>query len=182
MSQNKPKLLLHTCCGVCGSWVPESLLTDFEVDLFFFNPNIQPEEEYARRRDAARQVADSLNLKFIEKNYKPEKWLLSVRGHEGDPEGGERCKICFDFRLKEVAKYAKENGYDYFATTLTVGRNKKADVINPLGEKWANHFGIKFLARDFKKSGGQEKTDKESRRLHLYRQNYCGCIFSIKKV
>jgi predicted adenine nucleotide alpha hydrolase (AANH) superfamily ATPase len=174
----KPRLLLHICCGVCGAWVPRKLSANFDVTLYFFNPNIAPEEEYKKRLAAAYQAADGAGVKLIEGLYKPEDWLRVVRGLENEPEGGKRCEICFDYRLREAARYAKENGFEFFASTLTIGRNKKATVINPLGEKRAAQFGLKFLAEDFKKGGGQFETDKESRRLGLYRQNYCGCIFS----
>jgi hypothetical protein len=181
MNLSKPKLLLHICCGVCGAWIAQALSQNFEVSLFFFNPNIFPEEEYKRRLKAAEEISREAKVELVEGRYQLEEWLTLVRGHESDPEGGARCEMCFSLRLGETAKYAKENIFEYFASTLTIGRNKKAVVINPLGEKWAKQFGLKFLAEDFKKGGGQAKTDKESRRLHLYRQNYCGCIFSIKK-
>lgn len=153
---------------------------DFDVTLYFFNPNIAPAEEYERRLAAARQAAAEAGVGIIEGKYQPEEWLALVRGRENDAEGGERCEMCFGLRLGETAKYAHENSFEYFASTLTVGRNKKAAVINPLGEKWAKQFGLKFLAEDFKKGGGQVETDKESHRLGLYRQNYCGCVFSIR--
>lgn len=181
MNLTKPKLLLHICCGVCGAWVPKKLSADFDITLYFFNPNIFPEEEYKKRLTAAWEVAKDAKVELAEGQYQPQEWLALMRGHESDLEGGARCEMCFSLRLGETAKHAKENSFEYFASTLTIGRNKKAAVINPLGEKWAKQFGLKFLAEDFKKGGGQAETDKESRRLHLYRQNYCGCIFSIKK-
>lgn len=181
MNIGKPKLLLHVCCGVCGSWVIKKLSRDFETCLYFFNPNIHPEEEYRRRLDAVKRVADEIGAELVLGKYQPDGWLTLVRGREADPEGGERCEMCFGLRLGETAKYAKEHGFEYFASTLTVGRNKKASVINPLGEKWAKQFGLTFLAEDFKKRGGQEKTHEESHRLNLYRQNYCGCPYSMRK-
>ena len=181
MNLEKPKLLLHICCGVCGAWIPRKLGERFNVTLYFLNSNIHPVEEYAKRLEAARQAAREAGAELIEGSYQPKEWLTLMRGHDHDPEGFERCEMCFDLRLGETAKYAKEHGYQYFASTLTVGRNKKAAVINPLGEKWAKQFGLKFLAEDFKKRGGQEKTHEESHRLNLYRQNYCGCVFSKRK-
>ncbi|MFH2136564.1 MAG: epoxyqueuosine reductase QueH [Patescibacteria group bacterium] len=181
MNSVKSKLLLHICCGICGAWIPKKLSADFDVTLYFFNPNIAPAEEYERRLRAARRAAAEAGVELIEGRYQPEEWLALTRGHENDPEGGERCEMCFSLRLGETAKYAKENKFEYFTSTLTVGRNKKAAMINPLGEKWAKQFGLNFLAEDFKKSGGQVETDKESHRLGLYRQNYCGCVFSMKK-
>jgi predicted adenine nucleotide alpha hydrolase (AANH) superfamily ATPase len=177
---DKPKLLLHVCCGVCGAWIPKKLAAEFSVTLYFFNPNIYPIDEYQKRLETVRQVACEARLELIEGPYQPEEWLTLMRGHEKDAEGGERCEMCFTLRLGETAKRAKVNGFEFFASTLTVGRNKKAAVINPLGKKWAAQFGLKFLAEDFKKDGGQVKTDKESHRLGLYRQNYCGCVFSMR--
>lgn len=178
MAIDKPKLLLHTCCGVCGAWIPKKLASEFDVTLYFFNPNIWPKEEYVRRLEAVWKVAREAGMDLVEGPYQPEEWLVMMRGHEKDLEGGKRCEMCFDLRLSETARYARNNGFEFFASTLTVGRNKKAKTINPIGEKWAREFGIKFLAEDFKKGGGQVETDKESRRLNLYRQNYCGCIYS----
>lgn len=177
----KPRLLLHTCCGVCGAWVPQELSRDYEVDLYFFNPNIHPQEEYEKRLEAARIAADKLNLKLIEGLYEPEKWHEAVQGLESEPEGGERCGVCFDSRLAQAGQYAKAHAYDYFATTLTIGRNKKAEIINPIGEMWSKQLGVKFLARDFKKKGGQNESNNISNELGLYRQTYCGCIYSMKK-
>lgn len=151
------------------------------MTLYFFNPNIYPAEEYQKRLAASRQAAAEAEVELAEGQYQPQEWLALMRGRENDPEGSARCEMCFSLRLGETAKYAKENNFEYFASTLTVGRNKKAAMINPLGEKWAKQFGLKFLAEDFKKGGGQVETDKESYRLGLYRQNYCGCVFSMKK-
>ncbi len=178
MSIKKSKLLLHICCGVCGAWVPKELAQNFDVALYFFNPNIYPRGEYERRFLAAQRVADEASVELIKGLYDEEKWRKAVRGYENEPEGGKRCEICFDYRLRETARYAEEHGFEYFATTLTMGRNKKALVINPIGEKLAKEFSIKFLAKDFKKGGGQAETDRVSHRLNLYRQNYCGCVYS----
>ncbi len=179
MLENKPKLLLHTCCGVCGSWLAEMLSKKYEVIMYYFNPNIFPESEYGLRRDASRGVAEKLGMKFIEGLYDHSAWQEAVKGLEGEPEGGKRCEKCFDWRLRESARYAKENGFDCFASTLTIGRNKSGEVINPIGKKWAEHFGIKFLEGDWKKQGGQQETNKKSHEMGVYRQNYCGCEFSM---
>jgi len=179
--RGKPKkLLLHTCCGVCGSWIAQDLNRDYQVTMYFYNPNIYPEEEYARRRDGARIVAESLGIPFIEGEYTPEGWSEGVRGLEHEPEGGDRCCVCFDYRLERTARYAKEHGFRYFATTLTIGRNKRADVINPIGKQWSKQYGVKFVEGDWKKRGGQNETDKKSQEMGLYRQNYCGCKYSIR--
>jgi len=195
---SKPKLLLHVCCGTCGSWVPRRLSHDYEVTLFYFNPNIHPEEEYQRRLEGARLMADELGLELIEGEYDPEAWFRFVL-HEGmtdvslsnddkltfvsptkEPEGGTRCQLCFEHRLRATAEYARDNGFDCFATTLTVGRRKKASDVNPVGKRIASEVGIKFLDRDFKKAGGEDLSQIRAHELGVYRQEYCGCVYSQK--
>ena len=178
MSDKKPKLLLHTCCGVCGAWVPEMLLQDYEITMYYFNPNISPIEEYDKRRDAVKIIADKLDIDFIEGEYDHKAWLVAVRGLEHEQEGGKRCPVCFSYRLENTAEYAKNHGFEYFATTLTIGRNKRADVINPIAEDWASRYKVKFLSGDWKKKGGQEESNKKSHEHGIYRQDYCGCEFS----
>lgn len=175
----RSKLLIHTCCGVCGAWVPEMLSCDYDVVIYFFNSNIFPREEYDRRRDAAQFIAEKLGIDFVEGEYDHDAWRAAVAGLEHEPEGGRRCPVCFAFRLEQTGRYAKEHGFQYFASTLTIGRNKRADVINPIGESLAQSLGIKFLAGDWKKKGGQEQSNKKSREHGIYRQHYCGCEFSI---
>jgi predicted adenine nucleotide alpha hydrolase (AANH) superfamily ATPase len=175
------KLLLHICCGVCGAWVPQELARTFDVTLFFFNPNIHPKQEYETRLNQVRQAAQHAHLPLIEGVYETRPWFEAVHGLEQEPEGGKRCSVCFAYRLEETARYAKTHGFDVFATTLTVGRNKKAEVINPIGGAIARTIGIPFLARDFKKHGGTNETDVCAERLHIIRQTYCGCVFSHKK-
>lgn len=174
----KPKLLLHICCGICGAWVPEKLSQDFDVTLFYFNPNIHPCDECKCRLTAVRQTSEFLKLPLIEGNYKPREWFAAVRGLASEREGGARCPLCFELRLCQAAKEAKKLGFDYFATTLTVGRFKPAAVINPIGERIAAEIGIKFLAGDFKKQGGEMESQKRGREMNLYHQNYCGCVYS----
>lgn len=158
--------------------MPEMLSQDYEVIVYYDNPNISPEEEYERRRDAAKIIADNLGFDFIESKYDHGAWLEVVRGLEDEPEGGKRCSVCFSYRLEKTAKYAKVHGFDAFATTLTIGRNKRADVINPIAENFATQNNIKFLAGDWKKKGGQEESNKKSQEHGIYRQHYCGCEFS----
>ena len=180
MKSRKPKLLLHVCCGVCGTWVPELLSKDFAVDLYYFNPNIQPKEEYLSRLEAARRAGRRLGLKLIEGEYDPKPWFAAVRGLENEPEGGKRCAVCFDFRLRQTAFFAKRGFYEYFASTLTIGRNKPARTIDQIGHKWAKEFGVKFFPGDWKKKGGQIESDGRARRMGLFRQNYCGCVYSMR--
>lgn len=172
------ELLLHICCGPCGIWAAKKLREDYEVALFFYNPNIWPKEEYEKRLEAVKKIAKADNFDLIEGQYNQADWLAAVKGLEDEPEGGARCPICFKFRLEETAKYAKENNYQYFASTLTSGRNKKAEVINPLGESITKKYGLTFVAGDWKKHGGQEASRQLTSELGIYRQHYCGCQYS----
>lgn len=174
----KPELFLHTCCGICGAWIPEKLSQEYNVTLFYFNPNIHPREEYERRRGAFRQMSEFLKLPMIEGEYNPAVWFDKVRGLANERESGRRCPICFEVRLRRTAEEAKRLGFDYFATTLTVGRFKPAAVINPIGEKIATEVGVKFLAGDFKKQGGEMESQKRGKELGIYHQHYCGCAYS----
>jgi len=181
MPSEKSKLLLHACCGVCCAWLVRRLCQEYKTDILFFNPNIQPEEEYWRRQEAVKRSLQGLKVGFISDEYNPEPWFEQVRGLENEPEGGKRCEKCFKYRLERTAQRAKDGGYDYFASTLTTGRNKKAEVINPIGLRLAQSYGIEFLAHDWKKAGGQEQAHRVSKELGIYRQNYCGCVYSIQQ-
>ncbi len=181
----KSRLLLHVCCGTCGSWVPRKLSHDWEVDLFYFNPNIYPEEEYRKRLEGVQLMAYELDLKLIEGDYDPRGWFKGVigttpplAGLSQEPEGGHRCQLCFKHRLHATVKYAYDHGYDAFATTLTVGRRKSADQVNPIGLELAREFGVKFLDRDWKKGGGEDMSQLLAKECGLYRQEYCGCVYS----
>jgi len=176
---NKPKLLLHICCVGCGVYVSQSLKQDYKVMLFFYNPNIWPEREYEIRLAEAGKVAANFKLELIAGEYDHEKWLAAVRGRESDPERGERCLICYKFRLDAAAALAKKLNCDYLTTTLTTSPHKNASAINQVGEQAVARHGIKFLNQDFKKQDGSRKSAALSRELNLYRQNYCGCEFSI---
>lgn len=177
---NKPKLLLHICCAGCGVYASQLLKQDYNVMLFFYNPNIHPEVEYEKRLAEAGRVAEKYNLKLAQGDYEHNKWLNAVRGHEGDPEKGERCLICYKFRLNAAAARAKKLNCDYLAATLTASPHKNALAINQIGEQAAAQYGVKFLNKDFKKQDGFKKSSALSRELGLYRQNYCGCEFSRK--
>ncbi|MFH1315408.1 MAG: epoxyqueuosine reductase QueH [Candidatus Uhrbacteria bacterium] len=201
------KLLIHVCCGTCGAWVPKKLSHDFDVTLFYFNPNIHPPEEYQYRLEGVKLMADELGLELVEGEYDPQSWfefvlrtgptsvslsnqhdrLISLRQGFGrqapvdpknEPEGGARCQLCFEHRLRATAEYARDNKFDCFATTLTVGRRKPASKINPIGLRIASELGIEFLDRDFKKAGGEDLSQIRARDLGVYRQEYCGCVYS----
>lgn len=177
----KPQLLLHTCCAPCSAYVAELLQPDFEVTLFYYNPNIYPTEEYAKRRDELKVYAKRRNLPFIEVPYEPAVWEKAVQGLEQEPEGGARCRKCYELRLRETAKYAAGNHFTHFASTLTISPHKNATWINELGQELAQKLGITFLVADFKKDEGFKKACELSRQEGFYRQNYCGCQYSIRK-
>jgi len=177
---NKPKLLLHICCVGCGIYVSQILKQDYKVILFFYNPNIWPEEEYKKRITEAEKIAKQFNLELIKGEYEHDKWLKEVRGHEADPERGERCLICYKFRLKAVAEMAQKLNCDYLTTTLTTSPHKNAAAINEIGQELAIENDLKFLSQDFKKQDGFKKSAALAKELKLYRQNYCGCEFSVR--
>jgi len=172
-------VLLHICCGICSSWAVERLKEDgFGVTGFFYNPNIQPENEYLKRLEVAGKVADLLKIRFIEGSYDSEKWAESVKGFEDEPEGGKRCPPCFKMRLEESFKKAKEVEADYFATTLSISPHKNTGIINQTGKAVG---GESFLGYDFKQQDGFKKANSFSKEQKLYRQNYCGCVFGKRK-
>lgn len=174
----KPKLLLHICCVGCGVYVSRLLMENYEVILYFYNPNIWPKEEYEARLTEAIKVANKFNLSLINGDYDHARWLKEIKGHEKDPEKGERCLICYKFRLGEAFRKAKELDCNYLTTTLTTSPHKNAQAINEIGERLSENYNIKFLSQDFKKQDGFKKSSALSKELGLYRQNYCGCEFS----
>ncbi|MFC1788080.1 epoxyqueuosine reductase QueH [Patescibacteria group bacterium] len=177
----KPKLLLHACCGTCSALLPERLSKDYQVDLFYFNPNIHPISEYQTRLAGARISAAKQGVGLIEDRYDPQEWLAAIKGLESEPEMGKRCPTCFEVRLYRTAKYAKEHQYDLFSTTLSVGRNKKAEVINPIGKRVSKIIQIPFLAGNFKKDFGLDWSVDRAKEWGIARQDYCGCVFSRKE-
>ncbi len=177
-----PRLLLHSCCAPCSSYVMEYLSGYFEITVFYYNPNITEEEEYRRRAaEEARLISEmpfAHPVTFLEGAYEPKRFYEAVRGLEQIPEGGERCRECFRLRLAESAKAAVREGCDYFTTTLTISPLKNAAVLNELGEEAAAEYGTVFLPSDFKKRNGYKRSIELSGEYGLYRQDYCGCIFS----
>ncbi|MEN9979300.1 MAG: epoxyqueuosine reductase QueH [candidate division WOR-3 bacterium] len=177
----KPRLLLHICCGPCATVVIERLAEQYQITGFFYNPNIYPREEYERRCAAVARVAAFFNVPLLRGEYDYRVFLSAVSGLEAEPEGGRRCQVCFQLRLLATARQAKELGFTLFASTLTVGPNKQAELINRLGSEAAEQSGINFLQGDWKKQDGFRRSVELSRQLDLYRQHYCGCEFSLKK-
>lgn len=177
----KPKLLLHSCCGPCSSSVLNRISNFFDVTVFYYNPNIHPKEEYLHRKSEQIRLLKELNIKFMDCDYNQNEYFDCIKGLEEEKEGGKRCNSCFYLRLNKTAKQAKENNFDYFGTTLTVSPHKNAQVINEIGKELENIYNIGFLYADFKKENGYLKSIELSKQYNLYRQDYCGCIFSLKE-
>lgn len=177
--QAKPSLLLHICCIGCGVYVSQTLKEEFNTTLYFYNPNIFPLSEYEKRLEEIKKVAKTYKMKVILGEYDYQKWRKMVRGHEADPEKGARCMMCYRERLEETARYASVNNFDYFTSTLTTSPHKNAQAIMRFGKELAREYEIGFLERDFKKQDGFKKSSAMSKELGLYRQDYCGCEFSL---
>ena len=179
LGDNKPTLLLQGCCGPCSSYVMEYLTKHFRVTLLFYNPNIRPEAEYEKRLDALKTLLDSMELSspvtLLETGWRGEEFMQAVKGLENEPEGGNRCPVCFRLRLEETAKIAAAEGFDYFATTLTVSPHKNAPMLNSIGEALAKQYGVSWLPSDFKKRNGYLRSIQLSKEYGIYRQEYCGC-------
>lgn len=171
-------LLLHVCCAPCSAGTVARLNELFSVSLFFSNDNIHPAGEYERRLAAARVVADWAGVPLRVPPYRPGDWLTRVEGLADEPEGGERCGVCFSYRLEETARYARDYGFPIFGTTLTISPHKDHTRVNRLGAEAAERHGVLFLRCDLKKNDGFGTSVKISRELDLYRQDYCGCCFS----
>ena len=177
-----PRLLLHSCCAPCSSYVLEYLSDYFEITDFFYNPNISPETEYRHREEELGRLIREMHPKhaitYVTGRYEPERFYETVRGLEQIPEGGERCFACYRLRMEEAASLAAKGGYDYFTTTLSISPLKNADKINEIGRDLEQKYGVKHLPSDFKKKGGYQRSIVLSKEHGLYRQDYCGCVFS----
>jgi epoxyqueuosine reductase len=172
------KVLLHICCGVCAAGAAERLISEgCEVKGYFYNPNIDPQEEYLRRLNAAAKVAKELGFILEEGLYKPDEWLAETRSLKDEPEGGKRCEVCYRYRMKQTYLYLPESGCDAFTTTLTISPHKPADVVNGIGTEIG---GERYLVRDFKKKAGFQRANVLSKEWAIHRQDYCGCIYSMR--
>ena len=172
------KIVLHICCGVCAAGVVKTLAEEgHQVIGFFYNPNIHPAQEYERRLETTYRVAQELDFPLEAGPYTPEEWLKETNSLKHEPEGGKRCPVCFKIRLEETYLYMLDYGADAFTTTLTISPHKSAQVINKIGQEIG---GDKFLVRDFKKKDGFKRAIQLARQWELYRQNYCGCIYSMR--
>lgn len=175
------KLLLHSCCGPCSTWVIEVLKRDYDLTIFYTNSNIYPHSEYQKRLEEQKRYAKIVGIDVIEDVYDEKEFLQFVKGLEFEKEGGERCKKCFEFRLKRTAKFAKENNFEIFSTTLTVSPHKDFEIINQIGKEIADMNHLEFLEGNFKKQNGFKNSIEISKKYDIYRQNYCGCRFSLRK-
>ena len=183
---NSPKkILLHSCCAPCSTHVINFLKDYFHITIIYYNPNIYPKEEYIKRKEEQIKLIHTIKSKnkinYIDCDYDNEIYERQINGYENCPERGARCNICFNLRLEKTASVAKDNNYDYFCTTLTVSPYKNATLINNIGNNLGNKYNIKWLYSDFKKENGYKNSIELSKKYNLYRQDYCGCIYSKKE-
>ncbi len=188
--ESAPTLFLHSCCAPCSSYVLEYLRRYFRITVFYYNPNITEEEEYRKRAAEQKRLIAAYNaelpegkrpghpIQVVEGDYEPECFFQIAKGLEQCPEGGERCFACYELRLRETAKRAKAGGCDYFTTTLSISPLKNAAKLNEIGERLAEEYGVAWLPSDFKKKDGYKRSIELSREYGLYRQDYCGCVYS----
>ena len=180
-----PRLLLHSCCAPCSSYVLEYLSRYFEITVFYYNPNIYPPEEFGKRVEEQKRLIAQLPaehpISFLDGPYEPERFYEMARGLEQIPEGGERCFKCYRLRLSETAEMARAGKYDYFTTTLSISPLKNAEKLNEIGGQLAKDYGVDYLYSDFKKRNGYKRSTELSREYGLYRQDYCGCVFSMRE-
>ncbi|MGI6079624.1 MAG: epoxyqueuosine reductase QueH [Candidatus Avilachnospira sp.] len=183
----RPRLLLHSCCAPCSSYVIEYLSRYFDICLYYYNPNISPEDEYIKRSEELKRLVGSMDTEgAVEVKvapYEPEEFYSMAKGLEHEPEGGARCMGCYELRLRKTAEYmlsveGTEEAYDFFATTLSISPLKNAEALNSIGEAVAREYGLRYLVSDFKKKNGYKRSVELSEKYGLYRQDYCGCVFS----
>jgi predicted adenine nucleotide alpha hydrolase (AANH) superfamily ATPase len=174
----KPRMLVHICCAPDALFVMGLLRSDYEVEGFFYNPNIHPHEEYILRLEETRKVAKTLDFKLIEGPYDDTRWFETTKKFKEEPEKGRRCDVCYAMRLERTAEKAAELGFDGFTTVMSLSPWKKADVMNRIGRMFGHRFKIEFLEANFKKKDGFKKSTELSQKHGLYRQNYCGCVYS----
>lgn len=180
-----PRLLLHSCCAPCSSYVLEYLSQYFEITVFYYNPNIYPPEEYEKRVQEQerfiRELPVSHPISFLGGAYDTERFYEMAKGLEREPEGGARCFGCYRLRLEEAAQAARQGGFDYFTTTLSISPLKNAEKLNQIGEEIGAHYGIPYLNSDFKKKNGYKRSVELSAQYGMYRQDYCGCVYSMQE-
>jgi len=179
-----PTLLLHSCCAPCSSYVLECLSKYFKITIFYYNPNIEPIAEYQKRAAEQKRFLSAFQstapIEFIEGPYDEDAFQIISSGREEEKEGGARCFLCYELRLRKTAEFAKSNGFDYFTTTLSVSPYKNAQALNEIGARLSEEYNIPYLFSDFKKKNGYHRSIELSKQYQLYRQNFCGCIYSQK--
>lgn len=182
LNGKKPSLLLHSCCAPCSSYVLEYLSRYFNITVFYYNPNIYPEDEFYKRQQEQINLIKQmgLDIKVVEHNHNCEEFYNEVKGLENEKEGGARCIKCFRLRLEKTCIYAKENNFDYFTTTLSISPLKNAESLNSIGDDLSKEYGINYLYSDFKKNNGYKRSCELSNEYGIYRQNYCGCVYSVR--
>jgi len=178
IQMHKPKLLLHGCCGPCITHPFQMLQDKYDVTIYFYNPNIHPKSEYERRLQAVKDLSQRWDFPLLVGPYDVEQWFKAVRRLENEPEGGKRCGVCYRFRMEKTAEVAAVKNFNLFGITLTVSPHKKADLIHTIGQACESRFGVSYLDVDFKKKDGFKISCLLSQKEGLYRQNYCGCVFS----
>lgn len=174
----KRKLLLHSCCGPCSTQVIDVLKDEYDITIYYYNPNVDTDEEFNHRYNEQKRYCKEVNIPVIDDGYNPDEFYSCVKGLENEKEGGARCPVCFKLRLQKTAQKAKELGIDLFGTTLTVSPHKNSEVINAIGIAVGKEENIEFLVGNYKKKDGYKKSIELSKKYNLYRQNYCGCKFS----
>lgn len=181
MEPKKDKIIIHTCCAICSGY-PISYLKDtgYQVIAYFYNPNIFPDEEYQRRLDAEKTLCRNLGCELFEEVYNPDEFYAVAKGFEQEPEKGKRCDRCFELRLTKTAEFARKMGINKFTTSIVISPHKSFQKLSEIGADIAKEYGIEYVAIDFKKKDGFLKTNKIAKELNLYRQNYCGCKFSLR--
>ena len=177
---NKPRLLLHACCGPCTSGVFDQLYPYFNITIIYYNPNTYPYDEYILRYKQLEILKNYMDFELIFMDYNDEEFYSKVKGLEEEREGGKRCEVCYKLRLEKTAQVAKEKGFDYFTSTLSVSPYKNADKLNKIGQELENIYNIKYIYSDFKKNEGYKNSIKNSKEYGLYRQDYCGCEYSLR--
>lgn len=180
-----PTLLLHSCCAPCSSYVLEYLSQYFKITVFYYNPNIYPEQEYAMRvkeqQEFIRRFPAKYQISFTEGTYDTQRFYAIAKGLETVPEGGERCFRCYELRLREAGELAQAQGFDYFTTTLSISPLKNAEKLNEIGQRIGEELGVTYLQSDFKKKNGYKRSTELSKEYGMYRQDYCGCVYSYRE-
>lgn len=179
-SDKKEKLLLHSCCAPCSSSVLEYLMDYFEITVLFYNPNMIDLEEFEKRYEEQVRINASLSsdIKLVKVDYSSDEFFMKIKGYENEKEGGDRCKACFELRLEEAAAYGQAHHFDYFTTSLSISPMKNSALLNEIGLDLQDQYDIKYLVSDFKKKNGYKRSVELSKENELYRQDYCGCIYS----